>query len=193
MALKVHYKLSENECSRLYSDYQEGFRNLAFRYVRDIVVAEDIVADSYLTFLEKREELTSDDNIPAYIFSIVKNNCLNWLYKKKKCLEIEKNIHSSQLLAIQEHIRSSEIIDLQKLFSSEIEQIALNTLKTMPELTRTVFIDHRHHDKSYKEIAAKNRISTNRVDFEMRRALKILRIALVDFMCLMIVFNHVIP
>lgn len=54
----------------------------------------------------------------------------------------------------------------------------------MPTLTRKIYMEIRHKEKSYKEVAKDNHITTRRVNYEMCKALEILRLALVDFLCI---------
>jgi RNA polymerase sigma-70 factor (ECF subfamily) len=99
-------------------------------------------------------------------------------------MEIEQDIASSQKIVIRESIRALENNDINKLFSQEIEDIVTRALATMPELASRVFAAHRYHGMSYSDIASANNISEIKVDTEMRRALKILRSALKDFICI---------
>ena len=64
----------KKEFGHLYSEYRQRFVIIAKRYVRDRMVAEDIVADSFVSFWNNRSNIPSDANLPAYIMAIVKNN-----------------------------------------------------------------------------------------------------------------------
>ncbi len=176
-------RISSIDCNLLYREQYDRLFRYALRYVRDRMVAEDIVADSFVKLLTVRDTLESDCNILAYIFTIVRNNCLQWLQTQKRHLEIEQDILTSQTIVIRESIRALENNDINKLFSKEIEEIVARTLKTMPELSRRIFVSHRYGGMSYTAIAAENNISEIKVDTEMRKTLKILRVALKDFFC----------
>ena len=63
----------------MYSDYNPRFTEVAYRYVRDRGIAEDLVSDSFMAFWEERDRLPEDVNAPAYVLTIVKNKCLNHL------------------------------------------------------------------------------------------------------------------
>lgn len=175
--------LSPSDFSKIYLKYHQRYKLLALRYVRVVSVAEDIVADSFLTFLENKDSLSTDDNIPAYLFSIVRSKSLNYLRQEKRRLEIEKTIHSARSLTIQDSIRSLELCNPERLFSEEIIAIVSKSLDTMPMLTRKIYLEIRHKEKTYKEVAKDNHITPRRVNYEMCKALEILRLALVDFLC----------
>ncbi len=184
--IAIHF--SSSLCSRLYLEYYDRLLRYAVRYVRDRMAAEDIVADSFVKLLDVCETLPADCNLPAYMFTIVRNNCLQWLLTRKRHMEIEQNIFSSQKIVVAESIRALENNNIDTLFSKEIEEIVDRVLKSMPELTGRVFTSHRYHGKSYALIAEESNISEIKVDTEMRRALKIMRVALKDFICYIIVF-----
>ena len=179
-------EISSFDCSLIYQEYYDRLLKYAVRYVRDHMAAEDIVADSFVSLINARDSFDGNSNIPAYIFTIVRNNCLQWLRAQKRHFEIEQNILSSQKTVIRESIRALENNDINKLFSKEIEDIVARTLETMPELTNRVFVSHRYLGMSYNQIAGESNISEIKVDTEMRKALKILRVALKDFVCLVL-------
>lgn len=177
--------ISSTDFTRLYLHYHRRMQLFAYRYVRNMSVAEDIVSDSFLGFYENSDKLTNKDNLPAYILTIVRNKCLNYLRLEKRKLEIEKKIHTAQNIFIQDSIMSLEACNPERIFSEEISGILSRSLDSMPELTRSIFIGIRQEGLSYKEIAATHKISTIRVDHELRKATKILRLALADFLCLL--------
>ena len=77
----------------LYTQYRQRFVVIARRYVRNSMVAEDIVAESFVSFYNKCAKLPNDTNIPSYILTIVKNNCLNYLHAQQLHLRIDQQWH----------------------------------------------------------------------------------------------------
>ena len=61
----------------LFEQYKEPFILFANSYLRDRVVAEDIFIEAMMQYWEKRQELPSDTNVPAYILTTIKNKALN--------------------------------------------------------------------------------------------------------------------
>lgn len=174
--------ISSAEFGKVFSEYKPRFIAIAYRYVRDMDTAEDLVADSFMAFWETREKLPEDVNIPAYILTTVKNRCLNHLDSKLRHFEAEKNIHTTQQRLLQADIRSLTACDPDKLFSDEVSLILDRAIREMPEMTRRVFLLSREEGKSYKEIAEELDIAVTHVNFEIRRALNILRTALRDYL-----------
>jgi RNA polymerase sigma-70 factor (ECF subfamily) len=173
---------------RLYEENYGRLVKFSVWYTRDTAAAEDIVSDSILKLLTSP---APNSNPTAYVFSIVRNNCLQWLLDKKRHLEVEKSVFLAQKYVVEENIKALEHLDMDRLFSHEIVAIVEKALETMPELACRVFVNHRYHGMSYDRIAAESNISNAKVDAEMRKALKILRVALKDYLCcLLLILNH---
>ena len=171
----------KNEFGRLYNQYRQRFVIIARRYVRDRMVAEDIVADSFVSFWNKKAEIPSDANLPAYILTIVKNNCLNWLHAQQIHLRIEQQLQTTQARLVEASIRSLEACEPERLFAGDVHNIVIKALTKMPELTRIVFMKSRDEGKTYAEIAKECGISQRQVATEIQKALAILRNALKDY------------
>lgn len=171
---------------RLFLQYKQAFVDIAFSYVRERMVAEDLVTDSFLTFWSKRAEVT-DENIPAYILTIVKNKCLSWLRSESQHQRVHETLARKWGHIHQATLHSLEHSDPKTLFLTEVESIVQAQLSAMPVTMRRIFIDHRYHDMTYREIAATYGLSTNQVDFEIRKATRILRLALKDYLLVSII------
>ena len=172
----------QKQFGHLYNQYRQRFVLIARRYVRDRMVAEDIVADSFVAFWNSRSKLASDTNLPAYILTIVKNNCLNWLRAQQIHFRIEDDLASTQSRLIDANIRSLSAMNPSNLFASDVQSIVSDAIARMPKLTREIFILNRNTGMTYAEIAEELGISQRRVTSEMQAALSILRKALKDYM-----------
>lgn len=166
----------------LYNQYRQRFVIIARRYVRDRMIAEDIVADSFVAFWNSRDKLTSDTNLPAYILTIVKNNCLNWLRSQQIHFRIEEQLASAQSRMTDANIRSLNAMEPGQLFANDVQKIVSEAMLKMPQLTKEVFLMSRSSGMTYTEIAEELGISHRRVTSEMQTALSILRKALKDYM-----------
>ena len=105
----------KKEFGQLYNEYRQRFVIIARRYVRDRMVAEDIVADSFVSFWNKKSEIPSDANLPAYILTVVKNNCLNWLHAQQIHMRIEQQLQTTQARLVEASIRSLEACEPERL------------------------------------------------------------------------------
>ena len=166
----------------LYTRYRQRLVVIARRYVRNSMVAEDIVAESFVSFYNKFAALPNDTNIPSYILTIVRNNCLNYLHAQQLHLRIDQQAASDQARMVNANIRSLQACNPEKLFANEIHSIVAEAIQKMPDLTRIVFVKSREEGKPYEQIAMECGISVRRVTSEMQKALAVLRHALKDYM-----------
>lgn len=182
MTNMISDNIIKKEFGQLYNRYRQRFVIIARRYVRDRMVAEDIVADSFVSFWNNRANIPSEANLPAYILTIVKNNCLNWLHAQQIHMRIEQQLQTTQSRLIDSSIRSLESCDPERLFAVEVQRITADAMSKMPELTKMVFSKSRNEGKTYAEIAEECGISVRQVTSEIQKALAILRTALKDYM-----------
>lgn len=167
---------------KYFLEYREPFIRKALRYVRNEEMASDIVSESFMAFWENKDALPADTNVPAYIFTVVKNKCLNHLRDQALHLRAEEKMHSAQNDLIDIDIASLTACDPNRLFQDEIFDILHKTLQKLPVRTREVFLRSRFDEKTYKEIAEEFNISFFSVHHEMRSSLRELRIALKDYL-----------
>ena len=78
--------------------------------------------------------------------------------------------------------RSLSACDPDLLFSEEIRAILKQAVRKMPKMTRSVFLLSRIRNMTYSEIAAELGISVSHVNFEIRRALNLMRFELKDYL-----------
>lgn len=187
MKTEKQYDLTASQFGEYFLEYRIPFIRKALRYVRDEEVAADIVSESFMAFWEHQDKLPADINIPAYIFTIIKNKCLNYLRNQEIHLQAEKKIHSVQNSLIDIDIASLTACDPNILFQDEIFDILHKTLEKLPTRTKEIFLRSRFDNKTYKEIAEEFNISFFSVHSEMRSSLRELRIALKDYLKMIIV------
>ena len=170
------------EFGRLFATWRARFEPIACRYVRSAAVAEDLVSDSFMSFWENRGRIPADANLQAYILIIVRNKCLDWLRAQSLHAKIEQEVYELRRRVLAADIRSLQAFNPEEIFSEEVAAIVRQSLDRLPELTRDVFIARRFEEMSYKEIAEKYGITVRRVEFELEKAVKQLRVALKDYL-----------
>jgi RNA polymerase sigma-70 factor (ECF subfamily) len=168
--------------NRLYSDYRNRFIRFAYSYTKDLAVAEDITSDAFVQFWENRASVPSDENLPAYILTAVKNKCLNHLRHLKIADTAIENIKAHNDWALQMRISTLEACEPSELFGKEVQEIIRRTLNAMPEQTRRIFTMSRYQNKTYIEIAGQTGLTVKGVEFHISKALKMLKISLKDYL-----------
>lgn len=166
--------------NQLFETYNKRFIRFARSYVQDEEIAEDIVSDSFMYYWENKESII-EKNISAYLLTVVKHRCLNYL--KHLALEdkVRMDSHSIEDWDLQVRIGTLEASVPDKLLSSEIQELVRQAMQSMPEQTRAILIKSRYQSKSNKEIAEELNVSVKTVEYHITKALKILRISLKDY------------
>lgn len=171
--------------NRLFGEYQHRLIRFARSYVPDEAVAEDLVMESFVAAWENRAMLTAE-SFPPYTLTIVKNKCLNHLRAQGVRLRAAEDIHSHGMRMLQTRISTLEACDPGELFSDEARRLVDQALDALPARTREIFIRSRFKGQSYKEIAAEMDTTVKSVEFEVSKAMKILRVRLKDYLPLFV-------
>ena len=171
--------------NKLFTEYHERFVRFAYTYVDNYMEAEDIVMEAMTYYWENRTRLFGV-NPPAYIFTTIKNKCLNYLRDRQYYQTVSEQLqeHAAWKLAIQ--ISTLEACNQEELFSKEMKQLVEHALSKLPEKTRRVFIMRRFEEKSYREIASEMNMSVKGVEYHMNKATESLKKTLKDFLPLLI-------
>jgi RNA polymerase sigma-70 factor, ECF subfamily len=158
---------------QLFRDLFKPLCSFALKYVHDLDDAKNVVHEVFVTVWEKFENLPSDTNHRAYLYTAVRNRCLNHLRDRKKHVMLE-NMAEHEPTEVNTALETSEL-------EKEIE-IAIETL---PEKCRMVFELNRLEGLKYAQIADKMGISIKTVEAQMSKALSVLRAHLREFLSLL--------
>lgn len=152
--------------------------------------AENIVQDVFLDFWEKKELLPlSTINLPAYLFTSIKNRCIDFLRHKIVQKEAEDKIQEEYRLTLQMKYYSLEELNEGIFEKEDVEQLLSKVIDSLPEKCREIFLKSKIEGKRQKEIAEEMNISINTVETQMGIAYKKLRNELKDYFPLF-VFLH---
>ncbi len=144
--------------------------------------AEEIVQNMFVRLWEKRDLLDVQTSVKAYLYKCVHNDCLNYIKHKK----IKARYQDHATFTMNDHTENTS----DKLALGELQdrlQVAMNEL---PEQCRTIFQMSRFEELKYREIADELGLSVKTVENQMGKALRILRVKLVDFLPIVLLFMH---
>lgn len=169
---------------KTYHDYfQSAFsrRNSLIRfaicYVHDAVAAEDIVMDSYAYCWQNRSSATfgSMNDVLAYVLTVVKHRCLDYIKQLKRRREILEEINSSALWDLNVSIQSLEALEPSRIYTQENIQLTQQLLDSLPDKTRRIFLLSHHDGLTYNEIAKLEGLSVKAVEYHVSKALRLMR------------------
>lgn len=177
----MEYSADLKAFNQLFSDYQGRFIRFANMYVKDMAVAEDFTIEALMQYWENRNALKADSNVPAYILTIIKNKCINYLQHIQVREDVSEHLKNHAEWELNTRISTLEACNPEELFTAEAQEIVNRTLAGLPEQTRVVFIMSRYDNKPHKEIAEALGITPKGVEYHISKALKILHANLKDY------------
>jgi len=169
-------KGSEKAFDSLYRFYYPGLCLFGKKYVNDLETAEEIVQDVFIKIWERRENLIPETLFKTYLYTSVRNGCIDFLRKQKVRDNYSKDfIHTNEATTTEEETDDLYLIN-------QIKQ----AIDRLPKQRKKIVKMNRYFGLKYKEIAEKLNISPKTVENQMGIALKQLREALKDIMTLII-------
>ena len=171
---------------QIYLSYFSKMKRFAREYVLSDEDAENIVQDVFLDFWEKKELLPLPINILAYLFTSIKNRCIDFLRHKIVQKEVENKMQEEYRLTLQMKYYSLGELDEGIIEKDDVEQLLSKVIDSLPERCREIFLKSKIEGKKQKEIAEEMNISINTVETQMGIAYKKLRNELKDYFPLFI-------
>jgi RNA polymerase sigma-70 factor, ECF subfamily len=162
------------EYERLFIKYYEPLCHFAFKFLKDMDLAEDIVQEFFYNFWKNRESFSLKLSLNSYLYQSIRNNALHFLGHlavRQKYADSVKNEFSQQDIFIEQNE--------QEL--NELNETINETLKQLPERCSRIFSMNRFEGKKYKEIAEILSISIKTVEADMGKALQMFRKSLKDY------------
>ena len=170
----------------IYLSYFSKMKYFAKEYVISEEDAENIVQDVFVELWENKKMLNMHMNLIAYLFTTIKNKCLNHLRHKLVVQETASKLQEEYTISLRMNLDSLEVFDNNLFSDHDIEKIISRALDALPEKCRTIFFMSKIEGKKQKEIAQELNISINTVGTQIGIAYKKLRTELKDYLPIML-------
>ena len=158
--------MKRNNLDILFKQYYERLVLFAESYVGDMMIAEDMVQDVFLTVLS-RPDFADVGYMRAYLYSCVRNNCVNYLRR----LDIVDPLN----VKLFDAVYYTGDFDLEE---EEEEKLILRVeeeIDKLPIQRRKVLKLSVYQGMSYSQIAEVTGLSVNTVKTHMKKAYQELR------------------
>lgn len=168
-------------------EWGQKLRIFARSYVRLNGVSEDLVQDTFIKFWEARRTFENEKMIAPYLFTILRNKCLDYL--KHKVVEQKFNdIAAENYNYWLANIYALEDPSISIITENQIKKALFDAINKMPQLRREIFIMSRFKDMKNQEVAEEMGVSVKTVEYHMTKAISFLREELKDYFVLIYFF-----
>ncbi len=175
---------TQSDFEKTYKLYYPKMVAFAKNYISAREDVENIVQDVFVVLWKKKDELELSCMLTTYLFTLVRNKCLNFL--RHKLIEEEYNLQMKEEVGFK--LYALESLEYTYYSEDELQEAVQRALSKLPERCREVFVKSRIDGLKYKEIAEELGISVNTVENQIVTALKKLRIELKDYLPLLTLF-----
>lgn len=141
-----------------FKEYTEQLYLYVMAFVKERLVAEDIVQDAFIYLWTNRARIVFTGSVYSYLLQTVKNACFNY----KTHLEVEKKYQNAMLQTVETESSETEW--------EELRQKVMEAIDSLPPKCREIFILGTLEGLKYQEIAERLDISVNTVKTQMKYA-----------------------
>jgi len=171
----------------LFRKYYVPLCNFANKFTSNTAESEEIVQEVFLNIWKKRDQLKLEQEIRPYLYKSVQNLCFNFIQHQKVV---------DQYYAVIDIVyqnRAEDFNTYESVLYSELQTKVEEAISSLPTECRRIFQMSRKDGLKYAEIADKLQISVKTVETQMSRALAKLKVALKDYLTIIIMvllMNH---
>jgi RNA polymerase sigma-70 factor (family 1) len=174
---KIFERLKEGDPKAFESVFKfwyEPLVHFADEYIADLESARNIVQNIFMKLWEKHAMVDPDSNLKSYLYMATRNACLSHIrHIRLETAYFEKSRKSYEDLQL--NYEALEELKMEQIDFSNLEKLIQDTIDSLPERCREVFLMSRYEDLKNKEIAEKLNISVKAVEANITRALIKLR------------------
>ena len=164
----------------LYKRYVVKLLSIACKKVDDHETAREFVQDVFVSLFKLRDSINPQISVLAYLHVALKNRVLNH-YRHQSVHKRYEQYVAQQEIQLTDNTAS-------QLHTKELETHLKEEIRKLPQQCRTVFLLSREEGLPHKEIANTLNISVNTVEQHMRKALRILRTSMGNYLHLLILY-----
>jgi RNA polymerase sigma-70 factor (ECF subfamily) len=166
---------SEQEFEQLFKEHFKSLYAYAFTILKNEAIAEETVQNVFYKIWEKKVPDNIQTSLKAYLYKAVYHESLNYLKHQK--IKARYQLH-----VMQQTNNHNDQGASRKILVKELEEKLREAMNALPQQCRTIFQLSRFEGLKYQEIADQLGISVKTVENQMGKALKQLRIKLIDYL-----------
>lgn len=153
----------------LFNEYYTQLQYFAERLISNREEAQDIVITAFRKFWSIKDNFETANNIKAFFYITVRNQCLDFLRYRQRFNEVKKE-YESHLLSADELKQSDHLVIETDLINKIYQEV-----QKLPNRCREIFILTYFKGLKTKEIATELQISESAVTTQRSLAIKYLK------------------
>lgn len=157
-----------------FDTYYDDLCNFVNIYVRNEVIAEEIVQEIYVYMWENKDKLKINASFKSYLYHASKYQSLNLLRNRKKHSYIREKLSFTEQ-------QWEEFPNELFMDSQTMKEILNNAITQLPEKCKHIFLLSKVDGLSHKEIAEKLNVSVKTVENQITIAFKKLHTLLLPY------------
>lgn len=158
---------------KLFEQWYKPLYIYAYSIIHDAMEAEDVVQKMFCKLWDQADKIEIHTSMKSYLYRAVHNDCLNWVKSQKT-----KEEHHDYLGRAQ---ATSANPTEEQLTRHELEKEIELAIENLPPRCREAFKLSRYEHLSHAKIAEKMNITTNTVETQIVKALRLLKGALKEW------------
>lgn len=178
---KVAFRDDEQAFKELFLEFYPALCVFAMRYITQEETAKDLVQDVFFKIWKDRKNLDISTSFRNFLITSVRNSCTDYLRKQ----ELENRYREKSMLS---DIHSSPEEPEEVYTLKELETAIGEALEKLPPNVREAFEMNRFKGMTYVAIADKMKVSPKTIESYISRALKVLRLALREYLPFLLLF-----
>ncbi len=171
--------VSAKVVEELYEAYYERLCYYINTFVPQLDICRDLIQEVFIKIIAFPNILDDVKNPEVYLRQMAKNKAIDYLRMNKH------NSNSGDLI-LEELLHCSDLAADSDYNANELSAIINRAIENLPAIQKEIFILSRFQEKSYQEIATMFSYSPKTVEYHMSKALSALKIALKDYVFLII-------
>ena len=160
----------EQVFEELFFEYYPRLHAFALEFLRDHDLAKDAVQEIFIKLWEKRNSLWNG-SLSGFLYTMVRNQCLNYLRHRKvmesRNTNLKRSAHLEEIYRI-DFMRDEPCSLIEKQLNEEMEK----AMGELPPKCRKVFTMSRNEGMKNREIADHLGFSLKNVEKHLSKALK---------------------
>ena len=161
--------------SEFFDCYHSRLIKFASLYVPNYDQAEEIVSEVLIKLLKKRKTLHEIEKFEGYLFTMIKNQSLNYIKQNKK------NINHLSIENAEDFFSTERIDPYEKYLESELRDLLNKAIELLPPKRQMVFKLIKDEGMSQKEVADLMDISVRTVEVHLKLGVKDVRKIIKDY------------